>query len=141
MTATTVDRWNHPVGKWEPQVDREAVKTVLGKIRQWQPFDDGVLLDDVGAVVDDCLPPEDLLDELAECLHSHSAQLVDIAVAANAEYEDEVAARLIERARTVRSEQMPADYRQAVGHLRGMAWSVGELHERLVATRCVKEAA
>ncbi|MFE5923556.1 DUF6415 family natural product biosynthesis protein [Streptomyces sp. NPDC056468] len=141
MTATTVDRWNHPAEKWEPPLDREAVKTVLGKIRQWQPYDDGALLDDVGAVVDDCLPPKDLLDELAQRLRGHSAQLVDIAVAANAEYEDEVAARLIERVRLVRSEEMPANYRQAVGHLRRMAWSVGELHERLVATKCVKEAA
>jgi hypothetical protein len=91
--------------------------------------------------VDDCLPPEDLVDELAERLRGHSAQLGDIAVAAKAEHEDEVVARLIERARTVRCEEMPADYRQAVGHLRRMAWSVGELHERLVTTRCVKEAA
>ncbi|MGW3935270.1 DUF6415 family natural product biosynthesis protein [Streptomyces sp. NBC_00024] len=141
MTTSTVPRWNHPVERWEPDLDRAAVATVLAKIRQWQPFDEGALLDDVGAVLDNYVPPEELLDELAERLRGHSMRLVDIAIAANAELEDEMAARLIERTRSVRSEEMPADYRQAVGHLRRMAWSVGELHERMVETKCIKAAA
>ncbi|MFB6931311.1 hypothetical protein [Streptomyces chartreusis] len=36
---------------------------------------------------------------------------------------------------------LPTDHVKAVRHLRRMAWSVNELHERLVAIRCIKEAA
>ncbi|MFJ2566566.1 DUF6415 family natural product biosynthesis protein [Streptomyces sp. NPDC087568] len=122
-------------------MDPEALRDVLAKVHQWQPFDGGALLDDVGAVLDECIPAEEHVDELAERLRGHLMRLVTIAVAAEAEQRDETAAELIKRARTIRAEDAPGDHWRAVGHLRRMGWIVNELLERLVATRCLKEAA
>jgi hypothetical protein len=127
------------VREWAP-VDEETLTTVLAKVRQWTPFDGDALLDDVGAVMDDVLPPEDDVEELAERLRGHLMQLVHIALAAEAD-EDDQAKRMILRAREVRAEDMPGDYWRAVGHLRRMAWSTNELLERLGAIRCLKELA
>ncbi|GED90682.1 hypothetical protein TNCT6_77670 [Streptomyces sp. 6-11-2] len=121
-------------------MDSDALATVLQKVRKWQAFDGDALLDDVGAVLDDCIPAEEYVDELAQRLRGHLMQLVTIAVAAEAEQRDETAARLVDRARTLRTEDMPGDHWKAVGHLRRMGWTVNELLERLVATRCLKEA-
>ncbi len=129
------------MGKWTPAMDREDLETVLHKVRAWRPFDAEALLDDVGAALDDVLPADEDVDELVQRLRGHSIQLVDIAVAAEADQKDQEARELIVKARTVRSEEMPGDYRSAVGHLRRMAWSVNELLERLVAIQCVKQAA
>ncbi|MFF0066912.1 DUF6415 family natural product biosynthesis protein [Streptomyces sp. NPDC005279] len=62
---------------------------------------------------------------------------MSIAVAAGAEEWDAAAARLIERARVLRSEELPGGHWKAVGHLRRMGWTVNELLERMVATGCV----
>ncbi|MFC9916306.1 DUF6415 family natural product biosynthesis protein [Streptomyces sp. NPDC127197] len=128
------------VPRWRPPLDPDALRTVLEKVRAWEPFDGGALLDDVAVVLDNVMPAEEYVEELAQRLRGHLMRLVDIAVAAEAE-EDKATARLIERARNVRSENMPGDHRQAVGHLRRMGWTVNELLERLVATKCLKEAA
>ncbi|MBZ9641506.1 DUF6415 family natural product biosynthesis protein [Streptomyces sp. PSKA30] len=80
-------------------------------------------------MLDDLTPPEDLFEEHAQRLRGHLMRLVDVAVAARADLEDTQAARLIEQARVVRSEEVPGDHRQAVGHLRRMAWAVNELLE------------
>jgi hypothetical protein len=112
-----------------------------GRLQQWTPFDGDVLLDDVGAVLDDVVPPEEDLEELAQCLRGHLMRLVDIAVAAEAGHKDQTAERLIQLARAVRAEDMPGDHWQAVGHLRRLAWCVNELLERLAAVRCLKETA
>ncbi|WP_330310426.1 MULTISPECIES: DUF6415 family natural product biosynthesis protein [unclassified Streptomyces] len=92
-------------------------------------------------MLDDVVPPEERLEELGQRLRRHLMQLVGIAVAAEADQEDGQAEQLIRRARQVRSEDMPSDHGQAVGHLRRMAWSVNELLERLVAIQCLKEPA
>lgn len=135
-----VRRRRRPVTPWTPPLDGEALHTVLDKVRRWRPFDGDALLDDVGAVLDDCIPAEEHVDELAQRLRGHLIRLVTIAVAAEAEQRDETAARLIERARTMSAEDMPGDRWKAVGHLRRMGWAVNELHDRLVAIRCLKEA-
>ncbi|MCX3285842.1 hypothetical protein OR263_03725 [Streptomyces sp. NEAU-H22] len=49
-------------------------------------------------------------------------------------------ADLIERGRTIGTEEVPTDHRRAVGHLRRMAWTLHELLERLVAHQCLTEA-
>lgn len=113
---------------------------VLSKLRAWEPFDGGALLDDMAVVLDDFLPAEECVDEIAQRLRGHLMRLVDIAIAAEA-VKDAYAAWLIEQARTVRSEDVPGDYWRAVRHLRRMGWTVNELLERLVATRCLKAAA
>ncbi|WP_369228858.1 DUF6415 family natural product biosynthesis protein [Streptomyces sp. R21] len=122
-------------------MDDRALKAVLDKVREWTPYDGDALLDDVGAVLDYQLPPEELHDELAQRLRGHLMQLVDIAVGANADQDDEAANRLIQQARAVRSQEMPDDHWKAVGHLRRMAWTANELLERLVATKCLRAAA
>ncbi|MFE9812468.1 DUF6415 family natural product biosynthesis protein [Streptomyces sp. NPDC005227] len=97
-------------------------------------------MDDVGAVLDDVVPGEDDLDEHALRLRGHLMQLVAIATATEAHQKDTEAARLVERARQVRTEDLPGDHRQALGHLRRMAWAVNELHERLGEIACIREA-
>ncbi|MEJ8632427.1 DUF6415 family natural product biosynthesis protein [Streptomyces sp. MS2.AVA.5] len=111
---------------------------MLEKFRRWDPYDSNALLDDVGLVMDEVPPPEDALEELAERLRGHLMQLVDIAIGAEVDDKDEEAAALIERARAVRSEEMPGDHRNGSAHLRRLAWAVNELLERMVSTGCVK---
>ncbi len=134
MSAPTVAQ------QWAP-ANEETLTTLLAAVRRWTPFDGLALLDDVGAVLDDVIPREDDVEEIAERLRSHLMQLVDIALAAEADQRDEQADQLIQRARTVRAEDVPGDHKQAVGHLRRMAWTVNELLERLAAIKCIKEAA
>ncbi|MGW0628505.1 DUF6415 family natural product biosynthesis protein [Streptomyces sp. NPDC002758] len=141
MTAPIpLQRWTRPVQRWTPPLDAEGLAAVLAKFREWEAFDGEALLDDVAVALDDVVPAEELVDELAQRLRGHLMRLVSIAVAAEAE-EDAATAYLIERARTVRVEELPGDRWKAVGHLRRMGWTVNELMERLVATRCLKEAA
>lgn len=139
--AATIQRWTGPVEAWEPPLSREALEDVLAKVRRWRPFDGEALLDDVGAVLDDVVPPEECLEELGQRLRGHLMQLVGIAVAAEAGQEDEPTERLIRLARQARCEDMPGDHWQAVGHLRRMAWFTNELLEHLVAIQCLKQAA
>lgn len=120
--------------RWAPPLEVDDLAALLAKVQRWTPFDGDALLDDV-------VPPEEDLDVLAERLRGHLMQLVDIAVAAGADDKDPEADRLIRQARTVRAEDMPGNYWQAVGHLRRMAWSLNELLERLSAIKCLKEAA
>lgn len=125
--------------RWAPS-DEATLTSLLAAVRAWNPLDGGAVLDDIGAVLDDVIPGEDQVEELAERLRGHLMRLVDIALA-NAAGEDDQAAALIERARLVRAEETPGDHWRAVGHLRRMAWSVNELLERLGAIRCLKEFA
>ncbi|MET7746504.1 DUF6415 family natural product biosynthesis protein [Streptomyces sp. NPDC005385] len=127
------------VDPWEPPLDVEALTSVLAACRAWSPLDGETILDDVGAVLDDVVPPEEALDEHALRLRGHLMQLIAIATAAEAGQKDTDAARLIERGRQVRAEELPGDHRQSVGHLRRMAWVVNELHERLGEIACIRE--
>ncbi|CAL9672578.1 DUF6415 family natural product biosynthesis protein [Streptomyces griseomycini] len=137
MTAA-VRRWNHPVSAWAPPLDGDALRTVLEKVRQWQPLDIDGLLDDIAAVLDDVPPPEENVEELAGRLRGHLVRLVTVAVAAGAE-QDITAVRLLDQARTRHAEDLPGDHRRAVGQLRRMGWTASELLDRLVATRCLRE--
>ncbi|MEU5505888.1 DUF6415 family natural product biosynthesis protein [Streptomyces fungicidicus] len=67
-------------------------------------------------------------------------RLVTLAVAAEGE-QDATATRLIERARTLRVEDLPGDRWKAVAHLRRMGWTTNEFHDWLVAVRYLKDAA
>ncbi|MER5915486.1 DUF6415 family natural product biosynthesis protein [Streptomyces sp. NPDC001982] len=138
---TPAQRWTRPVPAWTPPLDPDVLHSVLAKIRQWQPFDGDAVLDDVAAVLDDFIPAEEQIDELAHRLRGHLARLVDIAVAAEAEERDATTAGLIDRAHAVHSEDVPGDHWTAVGHLRRMGWTVNELLEHMVATQCLREAA
>ncbi|GHF15124.1 hypothetical protein GCM10014715_83050 [Streptomyces spiralis] len=122
-------------------MEPEVLQDMLARIRRWQPFDGDALLEDVGAVLDDCIPTEQHVDELAQRLRGHLVRLVDIAVATGAEQRDTATAGLVERAHAVCREAVPCDRWKAVGYLRRMGWTVQELHERLVVTDCLREAA
>ncbi|MEW2494024.1 DUF6415 family natural product biosynthesis protein [Streptomyces nodosus] len=141
MTGLAVRPWARPVPRWTPPLDGDALTTVPAKMREWEAFDGEALLDDVAAVLDDVVPAEEQVDELAQRLRGHLMQLVNIGVATEAAREDSATARLVEQARAVRSEDMPGDHWKAVGHLRRMGWTLNELLERLIAARCLREAA
>ncbi|MFJ6636733.1 DUF6415 family natural product biosynthesis protein [Streptomyces sp. NPDC091376] len=127
-----------PAGAWTPPLDAEGLAHVIACLRGWQAFDGEALLDDVADALDDVVPAEADVDDLAERLRGHLMRLVNIAVANEAEQRDEAAARLIERARVLRVEELPGGHWNAVGHLRRMGWIASELLERLVERRCVK---
>ncbi|MEY2245960.1 DUF6415 family natural product biosynthesis protein [Streptomyces sp. BF23-18] len=141
MNGPTIPRCTMLVPDCVLPLDLETLETVLTKVRGWQPFDGESLLDDVGTVLDDVVPAEEALDGHVLRLRGHLMQLVAIAVAAEAGQRDPEAEQLIERASRLRTEAMPGDHLQAVGHLRRMAWSVNELHERLGAIKCLREVA
>lgn len=141
ITPATAPGRTRAVHEWTPSLDSEALETVLTKIRGWQPFDGEALLDDIGAVLDDSVPAEGALDDHDLRLRGHLMQLVAIAVAAKAGQNDPKTEQLIEHACRLRAEAMPGDHLQALGHLRRMAWSVNELHERLGAIKCLREVA
>lgn len=141
MTASgAAQRFPRPVPRWTPPLDSEALASVLDRLHGWQAYDGGALLDDVAAALDEVVPAEEHMDELAQRLRGHLMQLVNIAVAAEGE-DDAATAYLIARARTVRVEELPGGHWPAVGHLRRMAWVVNELMERMVTIRCLREAA
>jgi hypothetical protein len=130
-----------PVEPWTPPLDHEALQTLLAKFRQWDPFDADALLEDIGEVLDDVAPPADGLDELTGRLHGHLIRLATIGTATKADQQDAQAHRLIGQARELREADVPGGYRQALGHLRRMAWTANELAERLAALKCLKEVA
>ncbi|MER7966865.1 MULTISPECIES: DUF6415 family natural product biosynthesis protein [Streptomyces] len=141
MTATTLrPGWSHPVRAAVPPFTEAGLRRVLEKVQCWAPYVDGLLLDDVAAVLDDYTPTEHEVDEHAQRLRSHLMRLVHLAVVSKAAERDEQTAGLVERGRTIRSEEVPTDHRRAVGHIRRMAWTLDELIERLVAHQCLTEA-
>ncbi|WP_307128622.1 DUF6415 family natural product biosynthesis protein [Streptomyces sp. B1I3] len=116
-------------------MDATQLRHVLQKMRVWEPFDAGALLDDVATALDDVPPAAEYQEELAARLRGRLVRLVDIAIGGDADVEDATALTLIEHARDIRSTDMPGDPRRAVGHLRRMAWTGNELLERLLVTR------
>ncbi|MER6633689.1 DUF6415 family natural product biosynthesis protein [Streptomyces sp. NPDC000987] len=137
--AATVPRWDHPVRKADEPFDPDRLRWVLQKIQRWQPYVDGDLLEDLAVVLDDYMPAETEVHDLARRLRGHLSRLVNLAVVSRLDRRDEVAV-LVLQARSVRAEELPGGHRQDVGHVRRMAWTLNELLERLVASQCLKEA-
>ncbi|MFC8938183.1 DUF6415 family natural product biosynthesis protein [Streptomyces griseoincarnatus] len=141
MTATALrPGWSHPVRAAVPPFTEAGLRRVLEKVQRWAPYVDGLLLDDVAAVLDDYTPTEHEVDEHAQRLRGHLLRLVHLAVVSKVAEQDGQVADLIERGRTIGSEEVPTDHRRADGHLRSMAWTLNELLERLVAHQCLTEA-
>ncbi|MER5839729.1 DUF6415 family natural product biosynthesis protein [Streptomyces prasinus] len=141
MTAAALcPGWPHPVRAAVPPFTEAGLRKVLEKVQRWAPYVDGLLLDDVAAVLDDCTPTEHEVDEHAQRLRGHLMRLVHLAVVSEVAERDEQVAGLVERGRTIRSEEVPSDHRRAVGHIRRMAWTLDELLELLVAHQCLTEA-
>ncbi|MFF9212867.1 MULTISPECIES: DUF6415 family natural product biosynthesis protein [unclassified Streptomyces] len=124
---------------WSPPLNGGELWALLQKVRRWEPFDGGELLDDVADVLDDPAPTTATIGELVQRLHKGSARLTDIAIAAGAQ-DDATTARLIESATWLGSQPLPGDHGHAVAYARRVAWTTNELLERLVALRCLKEA-
>ncbi|MEW2001119.1 DUF6415 family natural product biosynthesis protein [Streptomyces coelicoflavus] len=135
--STDAPRWAHPV---EPArlPARAKVEAALAAVRAWRPYDGDTWLDDVADVLDAVPPAEDLVDELAQRLRGYLMQLVGYALTSEVEKQDERATWLIARAREVREEELPGDYRKSVVHLRRMGWAVNELHDLLAELEAVK---
>ncbi|MFF0228567.1 DUF6415 family natural product biosynthesis protein [Streptomyces sp. NPDC004629] len=93
---------------WTPPLDATELATVLESVRRWRPFDGDALLDDVGEVLDNVVPAEENVGYLADLLGDHLAQLVNIAVAAEASDKDPAADCLIQQARAVGAKRLPA---------------------------------
>ncbi|MDQ0386165.1 hypothetical protein J2S54_002985 [Streptomyces sp. DSM 42143] len=141
MTATTLrPGWSHPVRAAVPLFNEAGLRQILEKVQRWAPYVDGLLLDDVAVVLDDYTPTEHEVDEHAQRLRGHLRRLVHLAVVTKVAERDAQTADLVERGRTIPSEEVPTDHRRAVGHIRRMAWTLDELLERLVAHQCLTEA-
>ncbi|MFJ7104319.1 DUF6415 family natural product biosynthesis protein [Streptomyces albogriseolus] len=139
MTATA-QRWTPPVQAWTPPLDSGALHDLLERVRNWQPFDGCALLGDAAAALDDVPPPEEGTAQLAERLRGHLARLITIAVASEAG-QDTTAEQLALQARPLQTEPLPGERRAATAHLCRLGWTANELHDRLAAIRCLKEAA
>jgi len=135
----TIARWDHPVRAAVPPFTDAGLKRVLEKIQRWAPYVDGLLLDDIAAVLDDYMPSEDEADEHAQRLRGHLMRLVNLAVTSKVDQRDQKVAGLVERGRIIRSEEVPSDHRRAVGAVRQMAWTLNELLELLVENQCLTE--
>ncbi|MET9731995.1 DUF6415 family natural product biosynthesis protein [Streptomyces sp. NPDC006458] len=132
--------WDHAVRSAEyHRFDPERLRWILGKVQQWQPYVDGLLLDDIARVLDDYTPTEAEIDDSALRLRGHLMRLANLAVTSQVTEQDERVGDLVTLSRALRSEELPADHRRAVGHVRRMAWTTEELLERLVANQCLKE--
>ncbi|MGW3627807.1 DUF6415 family natural product biosynthesis protein [Streptomyces sp. NPDC000880] len=129
-----------PTERAQPPLEAAVLATVVAKLRAWNPLVVEAVFDDLNEVLGDQTPRADEIDEIAEELRGTLTQLVNIAVADAHFPADEDMATLVERAHDVRSEEIPGDYRAALGHTRRLAWTTWELLELLIATKQVRDA-
>ncbi|MFJ9381382.1 DUF6415 family natural product biosynthesis protein [Streptomyces sp. NPDC101455] len=129
--------WTHPVREAVLPGSPEGLRRLLEKVQNWAPYVDGLLLDDVAAVLDDHVPGEDEVAEYAQRLRSHLMRLVNLAVASRVDQRDRGVADLVERGRELWSQELAGDHAQAVGHIRRLAWTLNELLELLVKHQCL----
>ncbi|MFI2289798.1 DUF6415 family natural product biosynthesis protein [Streptomyces niveus] len=139
VLAETGRRTAPPVERWSPPLDSEGLARIASLLRQVKPLEG--IVDDVGDVLGEQDPGESEFGEIAERLRGDLLRLVAIANAAGNGDGDAEVCRLLQRARTLRSEALPDDSRQALGQLGRMAGLVNDLLERLVETNIVKEVA
>jgi hypothetical protein len=111
------------------------------RFQDWELLDWDAVFEDLDLALGAQAPGEHEIEELAEHLRGTLMQLVSIALGGNADGKDPQAAQLIERARGLRSEELPGDRWKAVGHVRRLGWATAELLERLSTTGHVKDAA
>ncbi|MFI6082512.1 DUF6415 family natural product biosynthesis protein [Streptomyces sp. NPDC051217] len=143
MPSTSTDlaeaHWSvsPPAGQWLPSIDAAGLARIACLLRGVKPLE--AIVDDVGDVLGEQDPRESEFGEIAERLRGDLRRLDAIAQAAGDK--DAHVRRLLQRARTLRSKEIPVDCSQSLGHLRRMAGVVNDLLERLVETRTVKEIA
>ncbi|MFE7113334.1 DUF6415 family natural product biosynthesis protein [Streptomyces sp. NPDC057575] len=119
--------------------DPDRLRWMLSKVQKWQPYVDGVLLDDVASGLDDYVPSAEEVEVLTPRLSGHLLRLVQLAIASQVGQQDQKIADLVTRARATRSVALTGDHSQEVGHLRRMPWTLEAFLERLVENHCLKE--
>ncbi|MFI1443203.1 DUF6415 family natural product biosynthesis protein [Streptomyces fructofermentans] len=140
MTAPVLTTgWDHSVRAAVPPFTADGLRQVLEKVQRWAPYVDGILLDDVAAVLDDYTPSESETADFALRLRGHLQRLTALAFSDGLSDQDEQLCDLVAQAHALRIAALPTDRRQAVGHLRRMAWTLEALLERLVAQQHLKE--
>ncbi|MFG2176951.1 DUF6415 family natural product biosynthesis protein [Streptomyces niveus] len=135
--AETYQSEAHPAGHWTPPLDADGLARIAELLRDVKPLDE--ILDDIGDVLANQDPRQSEFEDTAERLHAGLTRLVAIAKAA--EDRDAEVLELVEQASVLRSEELPGDYRQAIGHLRRLARVANDLLERLTTTKTMKEIA
>ncbi|MFJ8388566.1 DUF6415 family natural product biosynthesis protein [Streptomyces sp. NPDC094438] len=141
MNVAAAPRASRPepqqVEQWKPPLPAERLAHIARLMREVRSLDE--ILDDTGDVLGNQAPPESEFEKITDRLRGDLKRLVSIALAA--ENTDGQVAALVERAGALRSEDLPGDYRTALGYLRRMAGVTHDLLERLAETGTVKEVA
>ncbi|MGP3945145.1 MULTISPECIES: DUF6415 family natural product biosynthesis protein [Streptomyces] len=112
----------------------DALERILAAFRNWDPLDWDAILEDLADVLGQEAPEHEELVGLADRLHSTLIRLLSIASAGHADEKDQEAVVLIERARTLDTEDFPDDRWKALGYVRRLGWTINELMERLSRT-------
>ncbi|MGX2994897.1 DUF6415 family natural product biosynthesis protein [Streptomyces sp. JNUCC 64] len=145
-----------PVTPWTPPLDQERLRELLARAREWEPVDWELVFDGLDAVL--CggqemshhaagaanrhragatVPDYGEAGELAQRFRGALMQLVNRGLRDSADQYPDIA-RLIERARSLRSETLPDDSWQALAFLRRLGQVTLELVERLDEVGIVK---
>ncbi|MFE3519126.1 DUF6415 family natural product biosynthesis protein [Streptomyces sp. NPDC059166] len=126
--------------QWIPPLDAECLRFVLERMKDWKPFDVEEVFDDLDTAIGDQPPPVATTGALVDRLRGHLKQLSDIALADDQYPPTVEMVRLVSRGVPLREERTPADYRQAVGLARRLAFVASDLVEELIEARYIKEA-
>ncbi|OKK02384.1 hypothetical protein AMK26_22205 [Streptomyces sp. CB03234] len=143
-----------PTHPWTAPLDRAAIERYLSAVREWEPVDWSAVFEDVDALLNGevshhaagstgrkraVAPPEyDDADELAQRFRGALMQLVHRGLRDEADKKHPDIAALIEQARVLRSEELPGDPWQALGHLRRLGRVTLQLAQRLDEVGIVK---
>ncbi|WP_435060470.1 DUF6415 family natural product biosynthesis protein [Streptomyces sp. bgisy060] len=134
-----------PAGKprtpqWTPPLTAEDLRSALERIKNWTPLDVEAVFDDLDTAIGNQPPPVVTTGALTDRLRGYLKQLSDITIA-NGRYPPTAEmVQLVERGRPLRDERTPADYQQAVGFARRLAFVVSDLAEVLIKARYIKGA-
>jgi uncharacterized protein DUF6415 len=125
----------------EPTLSTDRLANIVVKMRAWDPLVVDAVFDDLDRVLGDQTPPADQIDELGERLRGTLMQLGNIAVADQLFPPSDELLQLVERAWSLRTEEMPGDYWKALGHTRRLAWITTDLIELMIAARHIRDTA
>lgn len=127
-----------PVEKWTPPLDADALRSVLERVKVWNPLDVEKVFDDLDSTIGNQPPPIATTDALIERLRGHLKQLSDVTVADSQYPPTPQMVQLVERGRSLRDERTPANHQQAVGLARRLAFVTSDLVEELIEARYIK---
>lgn len=145
-----------PTNPWSPPLDRPGLNDLLNAVRAWEPVDWDAVFDGLDTVLNEevshhaaggrerggwpkvAVPSYDAADELAQRFRGALMQLVNRGLRDDATKRYPDIADLIEQARTLRSEELPGDERQALVLLRKLGRVTLDLAERLEETGIVR---